>query len=85
MHLLAKFTHHRSYRNEDINSNINSYMDTLKKAELSALIRHITRFLKSGIQIYNSKDRKTTRRTQATAKRFGFHANAKECVGLLLL
>ena len=37
------------YRNEDINSYINSYMDTLEKAELTTSIRHIKRLLKSGI------------------------------------
>ena len=50
-------------------------MDTLEKAELTASICHIARFLKSGIPIYNSDvsdtaGRKTTRRrTQANAKR----------------
>ena len=42
-------------------------MDTLEKAELTASIRNIARFLKSGILIYNSEDpdnagRKTGRR-----------------------
>ena len=61
-------------------------MDTLEKAELTASIRHIARFLKSGIQICNfevipdTTERKTRRRkrgTPATAKRFAFHANTK--------
>ena len=49
---------------------------------LTASIRHIARFLKSGIPIYITKipdtaGRKTTRRrTQAIAKRFVSHANA---------
>ena len=49
--------------------------------ELTVSIRHIARFLKSGIPIYNSDvpdtaGRKTTRRrTQAIAKRFGFHTS----------
>ena len=30
-------------------------MDTLEKDELTTSIRHITRFLKPGIPIYNSK------------------------------
>ena len=78
MYLLAKFGHHRSYRNGDINS----YMDTLEKAELLVSIHHIARFLKSGIPNYNSEvpdatGRKTSkRRTQAIAKCFAFHANA---------
>ena len=58
-------------------------MDTLEKAKLTASIRHIARFLKSGIPIYNSEvpdtsDTNTrTRRTQAIAKRCAFHVNAK--------
>ena len=32
-------------------------MDTLEQAELSGSIRHIARFLKSGIPIYNAKSR----------------------------
>ena len=49
---------------------------------LTTSIRHIARFLKSGIPIYNSKlphtaGRKTRRRrTKAIEKRFAFHANA---------
>ena len=58
-------------------------MYTLGKAEITALIRHIARFFKSGIQIYNSEvldrtGRKTRRRTLAMKKRFEFHANAKK-------
>ena len=41
MYLLAKFGGHRSYRNGDINSYINSYMDTLEKNDLTVSIRHI--------------------------------------------
>ena len=65
MYLLTKFGDHRSYRNGDINSYINSYMDTLEKVELTASIGHIAIFLKSGIPIYNSEvptGRKTRRR-----------------------
>ena len=57
-------------------------MDTLEKAEITALISHIATILKSGIPIYNSEvpntsGRKTRRRTtQAMAKRYEFHANA---------
>ena len=72
---------HGSYRNGDINSYINSYMDTLEIAELTASIRHIARFLKSAILTYDSElpgvaGRNTRRRTQAIAKRYAFHANA---------
>ena len=42
------------HRNENINSYINSYMDTLEKAKLTAWIHHIPRFFKSGILILNS-------------------------------
>ena len=87
MHLLDKFVDHRSYRNGDINS----YMDTLVKAEFTASIRHIGRFLKSGIPIYNfevpntvgrktrrkrRRRRRRKRRTQAIAKLYALHANA---------
>ena len=59
-------------------------MDTLKKAELTASIQHIARFLKSGIPIYNSevpdtpgrKKKRRRRKPQTTAKHFVFHANA---------
>ena len=58
-------------------------MDTLEKAELTALIRHIAIYFKSGIPLYNSEvldtaGRKTRRRrrTQAIAKRYAFHTNA---------
>ena len=80
---LDVFGGHRSYRNGDINSYIKSFVDTLEKVELTASIRHIARFLKSGIPIYNSEvpdtlGRKIRRRkrTQAIAKRFAFYANA---------
>ena len=83
MYPLPKFGDHRSYRKGDINS----YMDTLEKAELTASIRHIAIFLKSGILIYNPEvphtaGRKTKRRmkrrrrTQAIVKRYAFHASA---------
>ena len=55
MNLLAKSDDHRSYRNEDIKSHINSYIDTLEKAELTALIRHIARFSKSETPVYKSE------------------------------
>ena len=54
MYLLAKFGDHKPYRNGDVNS-FNFYMDTLEKAELTASIRCIGRFIKSGRPIYNSE------------------------------
>ena len=60
-------------------------MDALEKAELTVSIRHIARFLKSWIPIYNSEfpdttGRKTRRRrrikTQTITERFAFNANA---------
>ena len=58
---------HRSYGNADINSYINSYLNASGKVELTTLIRHIERFLKSGLPISNPKSRtrlaKKTRRT----------------------
>ena len=58
-------------------------MDTLGKAEPTASMCHVARFLKPGIPIHNSevsdtagrKTRKMWRRTEAIAKRFVFHAN----------
>ena len=55
--LLAKFCGHKSYRNGDISSHINCYIDILEKAELTASIRHIARFLKPGKPIYDSRVR----------------------------
>ena len=83
MYLLAKFGDHGSHRNRDMNSYIKSYMNTFEKAELTDLIRHIARLLKSGIPIYNfevsdTAGRKTRRRrTIATKMGFAFYANAK--------
>ena len=57
MNLLAKFGDHKSYRNEDTNSYVKSYMDELhENAKLTASIPHIARFLNWGTPIYNSKD-----------------------------
>ena len=56
MYLLVKFG---AFGNGDINSNTNSYMNTIKKAQLTASVHHIERFSKSGILIYNSKTRLT--------------------------
>ena len=55
MYLHAKFRDDRFYRNGDLNSYINSYMDTLEKTKLTASIRRIGRLLGSGIPIYNSE------------------------------
>ena len=55
MYLLAKFGDHAPSKNGDINSYIKSYTDILENAELTTSIRHIAKFLKSGIPIYNSK------------------------------
>ena len=80
MYLLAKFGDHRSYGNGDINSYIKSYIDTWEKAELTASIRQIARFLKSGIPIYNSEVPDTAGRKiiriQTIAKCFTFYGNA---------
>ena len=43
MHFLVKFGDHKSHGIGDINSYINSYMDFLEKAELTASISHIGR------------------------------------------
>ena len=51
-------------------------MNTLEKAELTALIRHIVTFLKSGIPIYNSEisdtaDRKGKKKQEMKKKNTG--------------
>ena len=52
MNLLAKFGDHKSYRNEDTNSYVKSYMDELhENAELTGSISHIARFLNWGTPI----------------------------------
>ena len=61
-------------------------MNTSRKAELTASIRHIERFSISGVPIYNSEvpdtvvkeTRRRRRRTQVIAKRRAFHANVIE-------
>ena len=55
MCLLAKLGDHRSNGNRDINSYINSYMNTSKKAELTTSIRHVEKFSKLRLPIFNSK------------------------------
>ena len=63
MYLLAKSGGHRSYGNGDINSYINSSMNTLKKAELTASNRHIEGFSKSRIpnsEVSDTAGKKTT-------------------------
>ena len=55
MYLFTKFGDRRCYRNGDMNFHINSYMDNLTKAELTASIHHTARFLKPGILIYNTE------------------------------
>ena len=92
----SKFGDHRSYINGDINSYISSYMETLEKLNPPPSVRNIGRFLKSWITIYNFKvpdtagtktRKRRRRRTQAIAKRYAFHANAKSnwCSNLILL
>ena len=54
MSILAKFGGHRSYGNGEINRYINSYMNNLEKAKLSALICYIERISELGILTYNS-------------------------------
>ena len=71
MHLFEKCGGHRSCENGDINSYINSYMNTLEKAEFNASVRHIEN---TRILIYTDSEvpatagsRKTTtkRKTQS--------------------
>ena len=83
MYLLAKFGGHRSYRNGDMNYYINSFIITSEIPELSASFRHTERFFKSEILIYNSqvldtagRKMRLSRKTQAIAKPYAFHASA---------
>ena len=80
MYLITKLGGQRSYGNGDINSLINSYMKILGNADVAASMGHIERFLKSGIPFYNYEVSDTagrnTRRIQAIAKHYAFHANA---------
>ena len=90
MYLLARFGNNRSYRNEDINSYINSYMGALEKTEITASIHHIAICLKSGIPIYNSEvlgtaGRKMRRKkTQAIAKHYEFSRKCNKKYPFLL-
>ena len=62
-------------------------MNTSQKTELTVSVRHIQRFLKSGILIYNCevqdtpgrktrRRRRRRRRKKTIAKRYVFHKNA---------
>ena len=56
-------------------------MKILEKAELTPTVYHIDRFSKLGIQTYNTEvldttcRKTTTKRAQAIAKHYAFHAN----------
>ena len=82
MYLLAKCSVHRSFGNLDINSYINSYLNTFEKAEVTTSVHLTQRFSKSWMLIYSSvvqdiTDRKTATaaRTQAIEKHYTFLAN----------
>ena len=55
MYLSTKYGGQGSNGNGDINCYVSSYLDTLRKGKHTASIRHIKRFSKSGILIYNSE------------------------------
>ena len=78
MYLPAEFGGHKSYGNGAINSYMNSYMNTSAKAKLTASLRHIERFSKSGKPIYNSEVLETAgrkKRPQTAANRYVSLAN----------
>ena len=55
-------------------------MDNLEKAEFTALIHHVARFLKPGIPIYNFKGygwQNNQKKNTGNLKRYAFHANTK--------
>lgn len=62
MYLSTKYGGQGSNGNGDINCYVSSYLDTLGKGKHTASIRHIKRFSKSGILIYNSEAPKTASR-----------------------
>ena len=81
MYLLHKFGGHRFYGNEDTYSHINFYMNSSEKAELTASVRHIEGFTKSGILYYDSENPgtanwKTRIRTLAIANRYALYKKA---------
>ena len=68
----SQFRSHRSYWNGDIHSYINSYMNTLEKAELTTLVCYIERFPKSVILIYSSElSNRADRKSRIRRKRRG--------------
>ena len=54
----VKFGGYKSYRRGNVKHFINIYINMSKKAEPTTLIRHIERFSKSGIPLYNSESQK---------------------------
>lgn len=62
MYLSTKYGGQGSNGNGDINCYISSYLDTSGKGKHTASIRHIKRFSKSGILIYNSEAPETASR-----------------------
>ena len=82
MYLLAKCGGHESYGNGNINSYINFYMITLDAVEFTASICHLRDFQNQEFHFTILKSRtrqgeKKRRRTQAIAKRYAYHSNAK--------
>ena len=69
MYLIAKSGGHGSYGNGDINSFINFYINTSERVEVTASIRHIERFSKSGLAIYNSEVPETVGRKKGEEHR----------------
>ena len=69
MYLLAKFGGHGSYGNGDIISYISFYINTTEKAKLTSSNRHIERFSKSRIPIYNSEIPDTAGRKITTTEK----------------
>ena len=70
-------------------SHVNSYTNTLEKAELNVFVHHIEEFSKLGIQIYNSEvlemaGRKTRSKAQMNAKRYAFPTKASSYTNIVV-
>ena len=77
-----EFGDHRSYKNGDINCYINSYMDTLEKADRIISIRHIAGILK--LRIRNSgyrwqKKKKEVKKSTGNCKVLCVSGKRKKC------
>ena len=78
MYLPAKFGGHRPCRNGDINSYINSYMDTFEKSywEIFKIRKSVYIYEVPDIACRKTRRRRLRRRILTITKRFALHINA---------